>query len=425
LTGGHDSAGAKALLRQGDFRHYAISTVVSTIGDYVGTIAIGVEFATRKGGAGGLGVLLAARALPFVVALPFAGVLADRLPRRTLLLCAHVVRGLAQAAAAALLLLSAGTTAVLAATQLVYGLGNAIARPTADALLPTVVTRHELQRATGIISVGESSAAVVGPAAGAGLVALLSPGLAIAIDAASFAAAASFIVLVGGGRTSPRTVREPALQEIRAGIREFRLRPWLTRCVVVVTAYTAAVMPAYVVLGPFVAEEVAGSAASWGIVMSGMAAGALLGGLIAMRLHPQRPLVAILAWSVLDAPLLALMALGAGLPALTVAAVLAGCSATVFDVIYESTIAAAVDDEVRGRVASIEWAAASAMSPAGFAVVGVLGSEIGIDATLVIALGVLAAGNLFAFASPSVRGLRRLTFGAELRGGDPSVTVEV
>ena len=66
------------------------------------------------------------------------------------------------------------------------------------------------------------------------------------------------------------------------------------------------------VLGPIVAAEELGGAAAWGVILTGGAIGGLLGGVLALRLTPSRPVpLAIVAWSLGSLPLLALVPLPA------------------------------------------------------------------------------------------------------------------
>ena len=76
--------------------------------------------------------------------------------------------------------------------------------------------------------------------------------------------------------------------------------------------YQATVLPAIFVLGPILAERKLDGAATWALVLSARAVGALVVGLLLLRWRPRRPVLASAAVILLDVPFL--LALAGGLP---------------------------------------------------------------------------------------------------------------
>src|SRR5579871_617815 len=107
--------------RSPSFRLLVVGQGVSSVGDGVAPVALSFAILELTGSVRDLGVVLAAQSLPLVAFVLLGGVLADRLPRKTMMLSSDVVRAGVQGASAALLL--AGTAHVweLAVLQAVYG----------------------------------------------------------------------------------------------------------------------------------------------------------------------------------------------------------------------------------------------------------------------------------------------------------------
>jgi dTMP kinase len=141
-----------ALLRNGSFVRLFLAQAGSSLGDWIGVIAIAV-YAQHLGGAGGVGLVMAARVLPGFVVGPLAGVLADRWDRKRTMVVADIVR--------ALLIFSLPfvpnmiylliASAVLESLTLVWG-------PARDAALPNFVSRAQLTYANSL-----SLIAIYGP----------------------------------------------------------------------------------------------------------------------------------------------------------------------------------------------------------------------------------------------------------------------
>ncbi|HWS32975.1 MAG TPA: MFS transporter, partial [Actinoplanes sp.] len=114
---------------------------------------VGLTFAVLASGHGaaGIGLVLAASRIPVVAFVLFAGVLADRLPRRTVMLTTDAVRAASQAVLAVWLFTGDVPLIVLMSFAAVDGLGNAFFRPALTGLVPTLADAGGLQRANALI----------------------------------------------------------------------------------------------------------------------------------------------------------------------------------------------------------------------------------------------------------------------------------
>ena len=113
--------------------------------------------------------------------------------------------------------------------------------------------------------------AILGAAGGGLLVAGPGPGLALAVDAATYVVGACFLAFL---RLPPMpAARRHFARELREGWAEFRGRRWLWAVVVQFTFINAFSWAAFFVLGPFVAASSLGGAAAWGLILTAEAAG--------------------------------------------------------------------------------------------------------------------------------------------------------
>src|SRR5919106_581712 len=91
MTSDEEAVSYRSLLKQGNFLRFFMAQCVSSLGDWIGVIAIAV-FAQRIGGTTGVGVVMTARVIPGFLVGPLAGVIADRYDRRGKMVGCDVAR---------------------------------------------------------------------------------------------------------------------------------------------------------------------------------------------------------------------------------------------------------------------------------------------------------------------------------------------
>ncbi|WP_437645553.1 MFS transporter [Sorangium sp. So ce362] len=179
------------LRRRPHFRRVWLSEIVSLLGDWMGFVAVSLlALGGEGGGVVALALVIVGHHLPNALFAPVAGVLADRLDRRRLLIATSVVQG-----ALTVAMLGAAVLGSVAAVQvLVFARGSvgALRLPAQSAVLRHVVEADELLEANAIVSATWSVMFAVGMAVG-GLIAALGPAMALALDAASFGLSALFL----------------------------------------------------------------------------------------------------------------------------------------------------------------------------------------------------------------------------------------
>jgi MFS family permease len=158
-------------LRERQFRLLFIGQSVSILGDAMSGVALAFAVLEIDGSASELGLVLAAGALPFLVFLLVGGVVADRLPRRGVMLTADVVRMATQATMAVLLIAGVAEVWELAALQALRGTASAFFGPASTGLIPQTVSAERLQEANALRGLASAASWIAGPAIAGALVA--------------------------------------------------------------------------------------------------------------------------------------------------------------------------------------------------------------------------------------------------------------
>ena len=189
------------VLRHRDFRLLFTGQAVSVLGDAL--LPVALAFAVLDGldgSAAQLGLVLAAQVVPMTFLVLAAGVWADRMSRRRLMLISDLGRAAVQAVLAVLLLSGDARLWHLLVLCAAYGALEAFFRPAAGGLTPSLVPAGELQQANSLVGLAQNAGHVIGPAAAGALIVVMSPGAAIAVDAGTFVVSAIFLL----------ALREPA-----------------------------------------------------------------------------------------------------------------------------------------------------------------------------------------------------------------------
>ena len=201
------------------------------------------------GSATDLGLVVAAGTVPLALLLLVGGVWADRLDRRRVMLVCDAVRAVVQGLLAALLIGGVAQIWHLAVLAAVSGAAQAFFEPAMTGMVPQVVSAPRLGQANALVGLSLNASMIVGPLLAGALVAVASPGVAIAVDAATFVVSAAFLLRLGSVRVPP-VERGTFAGELVEGVREVGRRPWLAATIVGFFVYHAVVLPGVLVLGP-------------------------------------------------------------------------------------------------------------------------------------------------------------------------------
>ena len=178
-----------SLLSNARFLRLWIGQGTSFVGDAVSMVALVVLVVQITGSASAVGGALVARLLP-TIASPLAGVLADRVDRRIILVASDLAR-----AVLVLGLVFARDLATIYILVFLMGLARTVFNPTVRAAFPSVVGGGDLTRANALISGTFSVSETAGPALGGLLVATVSVDAAFVLDAVTYLISAVLLSL--------------------------------------------------------------------------------------------------------------------------------------------------------------------------------------------------------------------------------------
>ena len=382
-----------------------VGEFISSIGDWLYLVALLVVVYERSNDATLLGIVGAARVLPYVVFSVPAGYIADHYDRRLVLLSTDIARGTIMVALAILVAVDGPLWAIVALSILATCFSSFFG-PTIGAFLPTLVgDESRLGPANSAWASLDNLAFIVGPAVGGLLIAASGLSLAFALNAISFAVVAVVLWRLPRGRRTdepsaaaaePGSAEEPSTSVLAAAERRY-LVPLLglgTLNVVSSFAFGGLSILTVVLAGSaFGANEAATGYLNAAIGVGGVVGAILAGGLVLRpRLAPALTGGAVL----LAVGLTVLGFVGSLGPALVGMAVASAGSLTV-EVVDATIFQRIVPDAVRGRalgviatVATLAYAAGAFAVPTLAGPVGVGGVLIGSAVAVVIAAVVSA-----------------------------------
>lgn len=399
------SSSRLAVLREPDYRRLFLGRTTSLIGDGIAPVAIAFAVLDLTGSATDLGLVLAAHSLPMIALLLVGGVVGDRVSPRLSMLGADLARAASTGLLAVLLITDAAEIWHLAVLYAISGAATAFFNPASGAIVPQIVPGARLQEANALLNLSRHGGKVVGPALAGILLAVGSPGTALAVDAATFVVSAVCLVGLRAPGMRPEGAANAFFSELRHGWREFSSRSWLVAAVVAGAVGNAIFFPAFQVLGPTVAEESLDGSSSWALIMALWGAGGLLGGGLALAFRPRRPLMVGEGILVLFALPVLLLAIPAQTAVIAAGALVSGLTVGLAEVLYETVAAQHIPQESLSRVTAYDWFGSLALEPLGLALIGPLAAGIGISTTLWITAGVIFVSQAAVLLVPSVRRL--------------------
>ena len=160
----------RQVLSNRQFRNLWAGNLFSGLGEAIGQVALPLLVYDMTSSAALMSVIFVLQMLPRAILSPFAGVLADNLDRRSIMLAANSVRALA-----VVFIPFVQSPAQLGLLAVLLGLGQTFAFPASLAVLPTIVEPDALVPSLSFVQVTSAITRIVGPALGAAIVGLVGP----------------------------------------------------------------------------------------------------------------------------------------------------------------------------------------------------------------------------------------------------------
>lgn len=278
--------GPRARLWTRNFGLFFTARIVSMLGDTMMPVAMAVSMISLGYGVSGIGYALGAWMGAFALFVVFGGVIADRFHPKPQMIGADAVRCLAQTSFAAYLWLGHPPLWFVIGGSVLGGIATAMFQPGTASLVPQVST--DPTQANGVLRVSQGMSTMAGPALAGVLVATTSTAWVFVIDAATFAVSGICLLALRLPRTGADR-SEPMLANLRDGWQEFRSRSWLWGVILIWWVLGVFVWGPVTPLGAasVIAEH---GKAAFGYAEGAFGAGCILGGLVALRIRPARPL---------------------------------------------------------------------------------------------------------------------------------------
>ena len=185
-----------ALFRNRSFSSLWVSQVVSQSGDAIFDVALLWLVLVTTGSTALVGVTQAAVLLPNVFAAPIAGVYADRLNRRNLMIASNIFQGAVTAVISVLYVTSALGFSLLVLLVLVLYTGTQFFTAANTAIIPRIVSKENLGAANGLFMLSTSANQLASYAAGGVVLATVGAGASITYDSLTFFFAAAMLTFV-------------------------------------------------------------------------------------------------------------------------------------------------------------------------------------------------------------------------------------
>jgi len=373
---------AFAALAFPDYRRFALSLLLTSMGVQLIQIAILWQVYVLTGSALALGLTGVARAVPHMVLSLAGGVLADRAHRVRLVQAGQLANGLLLVVLAALTAFDAVEVWHLYAVTFLNSAFTAVTQPARTALIPALIPGGNLVNAIALnASIGQVSQ-IVGPAVGGVAVATLDLGATYALNAVVYGAAMLAIVGVRAQARPPRTGESP-WRSLLEGLSFVRSRPAIVSLLLLDLGAT--VLGSYRALLPVFADSLGVGATGFGFLSASPGVGALIGatGMLSlgdMRFKGLYTLFGVLGYC----GALLMLALAPWYGVALVAGGLLGLTNAVQMIPRNSAILAIAPDAMRGRVEAFRSMLAGGGPPFGYALSGGLASAFGAPGALVI-----------------------------------------
>ncbi|MPV35469.1 MFS transporter [Georgenia subflava] len=385
-------------LRYFNYRLWFIGALVANVGTWMQRVAQDwLVLAILPDGSGfAVGIVTGLQFLPMLLLSPYAGLLADRLDRRKLLIATQGSMGVLAAALGALVLLDAAELWHVYIFAFLLGVVAAVDSPVRQTFVAEMVPAGDLPNAVGLNSTSFNAARLIGPGVAGLLIAAVGPGWIFIINAVSFGATIFSLTLMRTRELHemPHTARGKG--QVREGIAYVRRRSDILIILVVVGVVGAFGLNFQLTSAVMAADAFGKGAGEYGVLGSILAIGSLTGALLAARRkHPRVRLVvgAALAFGVA-------MGVQAVMPTYELYAVMCipvGLFSLTMMTAANTTVQMSTEPAMRGRVMSLYMMVFLGTTPLGAPIVGWIAEawgprwSVGVGAIASVLVAVVAA----------------------------------
>ena len=358
-------------LRNPNYRLWLIGGTISLLGDQFYLVALPWLILQQTGSAVVMGAIMMAGAIPRALLMLMGGAVSDRMSARKIMIATAMARTICVTVIAVLVWLRVLRTWELYALAVAFGVADAFAVPAQTAYMPSLLKREQLVAARSVSQSTAQMTTIVGPVPAGFMIKTLG------VAWAFFADAISFLFIIGALWKLPdppksRTARKAMLHSIAEGIAYVGKDVPLRSLMLLVTILNFCIAGPVSIGLAYLSKTRFGSPAEYGIAISAVAAGSLLGALLAgVWKIRQRGVMILLVSLALGVCLGSIGLLGKVWSMASVLLVM-GAAAGMVNIHIGAWVMQRIDVAVRGRVASVLMLASYGITPISLAVAGFL-----------------------------------------------------
>lgn len=376
------------------YRRLAVALAFSSLAGGVWLVALVWEVFALGGGPRQLSFVSTASAVGVIIPALLAGVVADRVPQKKILLTVAAVELGGMSLVAVLAWWGWTSFALLAGVAFLIGMAMAFYYPAYSAMLPSLVPAEDLMAVNGFEGmVRPTIGSAIGPAVAGVVIGMSAPSAAFAV--AAVAMTCSLLALTAVPRTPVRRrlddehVGHPvrtALRDIGEGFAYMWRTPWLLASLLLACLMILAMMgPLEVLIPYFIKSDLGGDAGDHSLVLAAFGIGGAVGSFVMASLRmPRRYLTTMtLLWGLGSLPFL-LVAHASSVWTVVAAGFVMGLGFSAPMVIWGTLLQRRVPPELLGRISSLDFFVSIALMPVSMALVGPVSELIGVRETFYI-----------------------------------------
>ena len=369
-------------LRNPNYRLYLAGSVVSNTGTWLQRTAQDwLILKPLHGGGADLGIVTALQFLPVLLLTPYAGVVADRFPKRRMLQLTQLSMAVASFVLGVLAVTGVAEIWMVYVVAFLFGVGAAFDVPARQSFVSEMVGPDDLTNAVGLNSASFNAARIVGPALGGLLIAFFGGG-ADATGIVILLNALSYLAVIGQlQRMDPRLLHTPKIRArskhaMRDGIAYVRTQPKML-FVLVVVFFAGTFGMNFQITSSLMATQVFGKGAGeFGILGSTLAIGSLTGALMAASRSSIRLRLLVIAATGFGIAELVAGSMPSYIAFAVICPVIGFCTITLLNS-ANATMQIESDPLMRGRVMALYMTVVQGGTPIGAPIIGILAQHLG------------------------------------------------
>lgn len=362
-----------------NFRLYWTGQCVSLVGTWMQNIGQTWLVLTLTGSPLLLGILGSIQFLPITLFSLFAGVIIDKFPKRKILLITQTVSMLLAFALSALVFTHAVKYGYVLVLALILGCTNTIDMPTRQSFTIEIASKEDLMNAIALNSATFNLARILGPAIGAMMLAYFGAGWCFLFNGLSFMAV---IFNLSKIEVDPYVRKAPSkssiFTEILDGLKYIRSESLLLQTILLVLIVGIFVFNFNIIVPVFTKSVLHQAEKTYGLLMSALGAGSLIGALMVSMKSKSGPKLRILVGS---SVVISIMLMATGFTRIYYLTALSLAITGIFNIWFSTTANSTLQinskDEYRGRVMSVYALVFAGATPLGNMFAGITTDKFG------------------------------------------------